>query len=192
MSEYWPESEFWLSLHSIVTLAVAMGAVMIGFFAGRWRRFFGIAVLAFITLYAISLTEKVRTKPERDYAYFFIPDGAPIQADGKVRLHRRATGPLFHVDLAFIRQGADIVNGYDYAFPGVRFPEGSGYAFTILPGDWWIDIDPLARAGQVRQRLHIDIRDGKTITKFAQAKRKFGRSEILCETPKRDGVPPCL
>jgi hypothetical protein len=190
---YWPEWEYWVLWQSWVTMAVAVGAVMIGFVTGRWGRITGIAILAFVTLYAIALTEKIKTKPDRDYAYFFVPNGAPVQSDGKVLLHRHATGPLSHIDIAFIQDGKNpFTDRYQYFFPGVQLPEGSGYAFVIAPGDWWIDLDTLPIAGQVRERLNIVVNNGKVETLFVQVKRKFGRQEILCETPQRGDIPLCL
>lgn len=188
---YWPEWEFWLLWQSWVTCAVAMGTIMIGFVTNRWSRAIGIAVLGFLTLYAIALTEKIQTKSERDYAYFFIPDNQPILPDGKIMLHRRATGPLSSVDFAFAQGTKGILGKYVYSGQAVRFPEGTGYAFPVEAEDWSIDIDPLPITGQVKQRLNISVEGGKATTVFAQVSRKHGKREILCETPKRNGIPLC-
>ena len=51
----------------------SFGAVVIGFVPNRWVRTFFVAILAFVTLYAISLTNKISTEPERTYAYFVVP-----------------------------------------------------------------------------------------------------------------------
>lgn len=191
-SDYWPEAEYWTLWQSWVALAVAMGAILVSFLTSRIARGISITVLAIITLYAIALTEKNRTKPDRDYAYFYVPDGQLALPDGKILLHRRATGPLNHVDTAFVEDYKNHLNAYAHAFP-LRFPEGTGLMFyPIEAGDWWIDIDPLPKAGQVRQRLNIAINSGRVVTIFSQVKRKFGRGEILCETPQREQIPLCL
>lgn len=190
LSDYWPEWGYWILWQSWVTLAVAMGAILVGFIKGRWARTVGITLLAFITLYAIALTEKNRTKPDRDYAYFYVPDGQFVLADGKILLHRRATGPLIHVDTAFVEDHKNHLNDYELFGP-LRFPEGTGLAFPIRAGDWWIDIDPLPKAGQVRQRLNLAVNAGRVVTVFSQVRRKFGQGEILCETPQRERTPLC-
>jgi len=192
MEVTWPELEFWIYWPSLVALAIAVAATVIGFISNPWWRGVAIAILAFITLYGIALTNKISTKPERDYAYFYVPNNQTPTPNGKVRLHRRATGPLSSVAVAFARPPRGLLDEYEYAHPSARIPEGTGYAFEIEPGDWHIDVDPLSRKGQVKQRLHIEIKDGIVITIFAQVKRKFGGKDVLCETPKRESIPLCI
>ena len=193
MENLWVEWEHWFQWSVWVTAAIAIGGVMLNFITSRWGRVIGIIALALATMYGIALTEKIKTKPDRDYAYFYVPAGALAQPDGKVMLHRRATGPLSHIDIAFIQSGKNpFVDKYPYWFPSVRLPEGSGLGLAIEPADWLVDLDPLMKAGQVKQQLNIVTNNGKVITMFNQVKRKFGRQEILCETPQRGNIPLCL
>lgn len=190
-SELWPELEFWAHWPSIVTGAIAVGALMIDYLDAPWKRTIAIIVLAFLTMYGLALTNKNSSKPERDYAYYFVIDGEDYLPDGKVKLYQRATGPLSDVTIAFARGDQVSSDSYEISRNSVGFHEGTGYAGPIEADDWHIDIDPLPRNGQVKQRLYVEVKDGKVITKFARVQRKFGNQEILCETPKRKDIPKC-
>ncbi len=144
-----------------------------------------------VSAYAIALIEKFKTTPDRDYAYYFVPNGQAPLADGRVTLHRHASGPMAGVDVAFAQGNEKSSDIYEHELRSARFPEGTGYDIPISPGNWWIDIDPPSKPGQVKQRLNIAVNNGKVATIFAQVKRKFGRQEILCETPQRESIPLC-
>ena len=192
---YWPEWEFWVSWPTIVTLGVAMGAVMIGFVTNRWGRAFGITILAFFTLYAIALNNKISTEPERTYAYLVVPpaDNQTIKG-GEVQLWTRANGVLNDIKACALR-AADYERNHPFtcwyfdAPQGIR-PPRTKKLVQLGVGDWIIDVDGPGHKQTVMQWLSIRIDVGRAKAIASKVMRK-SNGEILCETPERDGVPLC-
>jgi len=188
-SWWWPELEYWVLWQSIVTVAVAMGAVMIGFVKSRWGRVIGITVLTFITLYAIALAEKIKTKPDRDHVYLFVNPNRTEIIDGKILLFTKSTGILDGVKIC-IAKTSDYGDAKKTACFVKDFDE-ENLPFTQLPpGQYTLNSDTKSNLGKVLQRIHIEEQDGKAITVSSEVVR-IAKKKFICTLPERKGGKPC-
>lgn len=195
MEYFWPELQFWLSWPSLVLLAVAVVAAVTGFVKNPWKRAIAIIIFAFFTLYGIAITNKISTEPERVYAYFVVPPtGSQHFEGGKVQLWTRANGVLNNIKACALRT-ADYKKNYPYECWALDAPEGIRPPRTeklvlLGAGDWTIDVDGPGHKQTIRQQLIIRINAGRAEAVSSSVVRK-SNSEMLCETPKRNGVPLC-
>ncbi len=187
------------SLQTLVALAGTVGAVALGFVPHKWARIVGLLLLSLIAWYGFAAVEEEKRKPEKDYAYLFVhPNRTALTADGNVELFRRSTGILDKVKVCFVPT-SDRPTAKSYpCVPNQEggklhsFDEGAEPFVTLPLGDWTFDIDPPSKLGKVLEQIKIVQDNGRAVTIFAQARRKEGNREILCETPQREKIPPCL
>lgn len=194
----WPGFDSWFSWAVLMGVIAATATILFGSWPLSLRRIVAGVIVGLMGWYSAALFEESRTAPERAYAYLFVhPNRTELHGD-TVELFRRSTGILDKVKICFVltneRQTATRYPCVPNQENGVFHTFGEGEEpFVRMPlGDWTFDIDPPSKLGKVLQRLNIVQENGHAVTVFAQARRKEGNREVLCETPRRGNIPLCL
>jgi len=197
--EYLPAFEFWVTAQTFiggVTFLFATGLAIIGLrnVAGKSVLKASVWALVFLTgtqWWSSARQEELRTKPERDYAYIDVdPDYSEV-VDGRVTLSRRSTGILDGVVICFSRTSEYSDGKYVTCSPPMNFDQG-GRLFIRLPlDDYTIDSDAMTKLGKIRERLDIVQNNGRAVIVAMSIQRKES-GELICESPKRPGIKPCL
>lgn len=197
MSEFF-SSEYWFSSETLLGVTASIGAVIVCFLEQRRYRFIGILALLAIFWLSAAWLKFSQSKSDRDYVYLVLPkpEQQNILPGDKVQLWTKATAKLTNADTCWLRT-ADYSNIQPVYCRIPRFqwaiPEGYRPSSLVVGmDDWTFDLDAPNRYGQVRQRLDLVKNNGAVVLIYSQVFRK-GTSplEILCENPKREGVPLC-
>jgi hypothetical protein len=193
----WPVCDAWFTW-TVLLAAVPAFAVAVWKRPMTLRRFVAAVLTGLFAWYVAAVVEDQRTAPDRYYTYIYVhPNRTALLADGSVELFRRSTGTMDKVQVCYANTAERPTTTKYPCFSnreGGRyhtFGEGTEPFAALPPGDWTLDIDPPNKLGRVIEQINVVVANGRATTAFAQARRKEGRQEILCETPKREGVSLC-
>jgi hypothetical protein len=194
----WPASEAWFSWAVGAAAVASMGtAVLAGVEWNRRTIVAALAVGATVWYSAALYYDEQVLQPKRDYVYLILPPAQyqNVLRDGTVQLWTQSTATFTSADTCWLRT-ADYKRGNPFwcRLPRFSWPVPEGYrpsSIVVGMDDWTFDLDAPNRNGPVRQRLNIAMNNGVVVLLFSQVTRKSLGAPILCETPKREGIPKC-